>query len=374
MDDNDVHMETATGQNTEQEPSTQTENAISTDAGTDNATTPQPATEGAIASDASTPVPPETTNVAVAANEPENITATVTEPEKSDMAMDVDPMEPAETKPEAGAEAVKVEEINTDPQPTEDKEAPTEDTKPVPEVATEVEESTDTLASATPAPVPSIVVADTDAQEVTSIDTTKELTETASGETPMDTTTDNKPATTETTDTTEATATDAIPAVRTYTPQFKFTTFAPMITLPTRNILSNFLKSDKNYVLKDIAAAGDKKKSKKRKTGEEGGGVVGEEDDKADVDGEESEAKKNKLEGEEGEDDGGEDAGSGDDDSSDSDSDSDSEGSVIDEMDEDAEAKEVKILYFPCCDKRDIFCLMSNLDFFFFLPPLVKYD
>lgn len=373
MDDNDVHMETATGQNTEQEPSTQTDNAISTDAGTDNATTPQPATEGAIASDASTPVPPETTNVAVAANEPENITATVTEPEKSDMAMDVDPMEPAETKPAAIAEAVKVEEINTDPQPTENKEAPTEDTKPVSEVATEVEESTDTLAPAIPAPVPSIVVADTDAQEVTSIDTTKELTETASGETPMDTTTDNKPAITETTDTTETTATDAIPAVRTYTPQFKFTTFAPMVTLPTRNILSNFLKTDKNYVLKDIAAAGDKKKSKKRKTGEEGGGVVGEEDDKADVDGEESEAKKNKLEGEEGEDDGGEDAGSGDDDSSDSDSDSDSEGSVIDEMDEDAEAKEVKILYFPCCDKRDIFCLMSNF-FFFFLPPLVKYD
>lgn len=339
-----MHMEVAPSQNAEQEPSTQTDNAINSDAATENVAS-QPRTEGAIASNASTPVPPEPTNEAAATNEPENASGSAAEPENSDMTMDVDLEEPAATEPEASAEAVKVEEINMDPKPTEDKEAPTDDIKPVPEVATEG--STDTPAPATQAPVPSIVVADTDAQKVTSVDTTKEPTKSALGETPMDTTTDDKTATTKTTDATEARATDTIPVARTYTPQFKFTTFAPMVTLPTRNILSNFLKSDKNYVLKDIAAAGDKKKNKKRKTDEEGGAVEGE-DDKAGVDSEESETKKNKLEGEEGENDGArEDAGSGDDDSSDSDSDSDSEGSVIDEMDEDAEAKEVKLLFFP---------------------------
>ncbi|KAK3817305.1 MAG: hypothetical protein J3Q66DRAFT_282815 [Benniella sp.] len=41
--------------------------------------------------------------------------------------------------------------------------------------------------------------------------------------------------------------------VRAYIPQFKFTTFTPMTPLPTRNVTSNFLKTEKNYVLKNIA-------------------------------------------------------------------------------------------------------------------------
>ncbi|KAF8969279.1 hypothetical protein BGZ52_010734, partial [Haplosporangium bisporale] len=159
MDDNDVHMEAAPSQNAVQEPSNPTDNAINAGAATENAATenaasPQPRPEGAIASDASTPVPPEPTNEAAATNEPENTSASAAEPENSDMAMDVDSEEPVETKPEASAEAVKVEEINTDPKPTEDKEAPTDDTKPVSEVATE--ESTDTPEPATQAPVPLI--------------------------------------------------------------------------------------------------------------------------------------------------------------------------------------------------------------------------
>ncbi|KAG0335020.1 actin-like protein arp8 [Podila horticola] len=342
MDDNDVHMETTPGQNAEpqEQASIQVDHAINTDAGTDDVTTPQPPSESAIVSDASTPLPPvEPTKVATATKEPENISTTAESENPGDTAMDVDPMEPArETKPETSTEAVKVEDTNTDLKPAEDNEAPpTEDTKPASEAAT-------AGPTETPAPVPSIVVADADAK-VTTIDTAKE-TEGPSGETLMDTTESNKSTeATKTTDTTEATAmTEATPAVRTYTPQFKFTTFAPMVTLPTRNILSNFLKSDKNYVLKDIAAAGDKKKkNKKRKTSEEGtgGGGGGEGEDVAGVDGGENETKKNKLEGDEGEEEPREDAGSGEDDSSDSsDSDSDSEGSVIDEMDEDAEAKE----------------------------------
>ncbi|KAF9316232.1 actin-like protein arp8 [Podila horticola] len=342
MDDNDVHMETAPGQNAEpqEQASIQADHAINTNAGTDDVTTPQPPSESAIVSDASTPLPPvESTKVATATKEPENISTTAESEKPGDTAMDVDPMESAtETKPETSTEAVKVEDTNTDLKPAEDSEAPpTEDTKPASEAAT-------AGPTETPAPVPSIVVADADAK-VTTIDTVKE-TEGPSGETLMDTTESNKSAeATKTTDTTEATATtEATPAARTYTPQFKFTTFAPMVTLPTRNILSNFLKSDKNYVLKDIAAAGDKKKkNKKRKTSEEGtgGGGGGEGEDVARVEGGENGTKKNKLEGDEGEEEPREDVGSGEDDSSDSsDSDSDSEGSVIDEMDEDAEAKE----------------------------------
>ncbi|KAG0088065.1 actin-like protein arp8 [Podila epicladia] len=348
MDDNDVSMETAApGQNAEQREQSATQHdAINGDVA------PQPTSESAIASDASTPLPPvEPSNEAGESNAPESISTTAELENTANMAMDVDPTEPAtDTKPEANSDSVKVNDTNTDSKPTEDNEArPTEDTKPASEVTTE---GSTTVSAPAPEPtpsLPSIVVADTDAN-VTSIDTTKEP-EGTMGETPMDTTESDKPA--ETTKTANATeeatvSTEAAPVVRTYTPQFKFTTFAPMVTLPTRNILSNFLKSDKNYVLKDIAAAGDKKKkNKKRKKSEEGstgeGREEGEggEDVTADgIEGAESETKKSKLEGDEGEEEPREEGGSGDDSSDSSDSDSDSEGSVIDEMDEDAEAKE----------------------------------
>ncbi|GJJ75622.1 actin-related protein 8 [Entomortierella parvispora] len=53
----------------------------------------------------------------------------------------------------------------------------------------------------------------------------------------------------------------AAPAIR-YVPQFKFTTFAPLVPLPIRNVTSNFLKTEKNFVLKDLAS---KQKRRKRK-------------------------------------------------------------------------------------------------------------
>ncbi|KAF9121879.1 actin-like protein arp8 [Mortierella sp. 14UC] len=48
-----------------------------------------------------------------------------------------------------------------------------------------------------------------------------------------------------------------------YVPQFKFTTFAPMTPIPVRNITNTFQKTDKNYVLKEIAAG--KQRRRKRK-------------------------------------------------------------------------------------------------------------
>lgn len=56
------------------------------------------------------------------------------------------------------------------------------------------------------------------------------------------------------------------PPVRTYTPQFKFTTFTAMAPLPTRNVTSNFLKTDKNYVLKDMS---ERQRRRKRKAGDQ---------------------------------------------------------------------------------------------------------
>ncbi|KAF9908532.1 actin-like protein arp8 [Lobosporangium transversale] len=53
--------------------------------------------------------------------------------------------------------------------------------------------------------------------------------------------------------------------VRSYIPQFKFTTFAAMTQLPTRNVTSNFLKTEKNFVLKDMSRI---QKRRKRKTDE----------------------------------------------------------------------------------------------------------
>ncbi|KAF9277357.1 actin-like protein arp8 [Mortierella alpina] len=56
------------------------------------------------------------------------------------------------------------------------------------------------------------------------------------------------------------------PPIRTYTPQFKFTTFTAMAPLPTRNVTSNFLKTDKNYVLKDMS---ERQRRRKRKAGDQ---------------------------------------------------------------------------------------------------------
>ncbi|KAI8603230.1 hypothetical protein EDD21DRAFT_302599 [Dissophora ornata] len=51
---------------------------------------------------------------------------------------------------------------------------------------------------------------------------------------------------------------------RSYAPQFKFTTFAAMTAVPTRNVTSNFLKTEKNFVLKEMAT---KHRRRKRKAG-----------------------------------------------------------------------------------------------------------
>ncbi|KAF9355791.1 actin-like protein arp8 [Mortierella sp. AD094] len=76
--------------------------------------------------------------------------------------------------------------------------------------------------------------------------------------------------------------------LRSYIPQFKFTTFTAMTPLPTRNVTSNFLRTEKNFVLKEMAT---KRKRRKRKvednaTVEEGkeaeGEVEGEEKPKED--------------------------------------------------------------------------------------------
>ncbi|KAG0023476.1 actin-like protein arp8 [Entomortierella chlamydospora] len=66
--------------------------------------------------------------------------------------------------------------------------------------------------------------------------------------------------------------------LRSYIPQFKFTTFTAMTPLPTRNVTSNFLRTEKNFVLKEMAT---KRKRRKRKVEdntnvEEGKGTEGE--------------------------------------------------------------------------------------------------
>ncbi|KAF9110088.1 actin-like protein arp8 [Mortierella sp. AM989] len=77
-----------------------------------------------------------------------------------------------------------------------------------------------------------------------------------------------------------ATTSTAIPPhlLRNYIPQFKFTTFTAMTPLPTRNVTSNFLRTEKNFVLKEMAT---KKNRRKRKvedntTKEESKGTEGE--------------------------------------------------------------------------------------------------
>ncbi|KAF9911550.1 actin-like protein arp8 [Linnemannia zychae] len=50
-----------------------------------------------------------------------------------------------------------------------------------------------------------------------------------------------------------------------YVPQFKFTTFAPVTPIPVRNITNTFQKTDKNYVLKEIAAGKQRRRKRKAK-------------------------------------------------------------------------------------------------------------
>ncbi|KAG0209940.1 actin-like protein arp8 [Mortierella sp. GBA30] len=79
----------------------------------------------------------------------------------------------------------------------------------------------------------------------------------------------------------------SLPPVRNYVPQFKFTTFSAMVPLPTRNVTSNFLKTDKNFVLKDMAA---KRRRRKRKVDDNGPATEGgAENDAEDEDKEETE-------------------------------------------------------------------------------------
>ncbi|KAG0327755.1 hypothetical protein BG004_002699, partial [Podila humilis] len=374
MDDTDINMEEA-GDNAEQQAQPDTQPSIEIDtsahasvAETASATLP-PNNEGAIASDTLAPMN-ETkadTNATLEKSESQSEHKAVsanTEKTAEDMTMDVDPVPGTEDSQEqeepASETAVTQEEAST---------TTSDVNKSVPESSIELT-SAEASESVSAPLVPLIVVADADNEGATPLETSKEITEdkpTSEDTIPATNSTDpdikqpmessETPATSATpviTDTTETTTittttTEAMPATRTYTPQFKFTTFAPMVTLPTRNILSNFLKSEKNYVLRDIAAAGDKKKyNKKRKAitdSNSNNNNNSSSSNENERDGE-SDTKKNRLERDEGErveeEDQGTpaDNGSGDDDSSDSSSDSDSEGSVIDEMDEDAEAKE----------------------------------
>jgi len=151
--------------------------------------------------------------------------------------------------------------------------------------------------------------------------------------------------------------------VRAYIPQFKFTTFTPMTPLPTRNVTSNFLKTEKNYVLKNIA----RRRRRKRKAEED---IAQEEDNTTESKGEDEEQKdvangtlKRKRndefsalrrgifadeEEDEDEDEDNEKDGNVEDDNRkeeedeyEDSSDSDSEKSVVNEMDENGEAKSV---------------------------------
>lgn len=153
--------------------------------------------------------------------------------------------------------------------------------------------------------------------------------------------------------------------VRTYIPQFKFTTFAPMTPLPTRNVTSNFLKTEKNFVLRNMA----RRRRRKRKAEDD---TAQEEDNGAENKGEDQGEKEEKKEVANGalkrkkndefsairrgifadEDDDDEDnekdenvedgnRKNEDEDEYEDSSDSDSEESVVNEMDENGEAKSV---------------------------------
>lgn len=157
-----------------------------------------------------------------------------------------------------------------------------------------------------------------------------------------------------------------------YVPQFKFTTFAPMTPIPVRNITNTFQKTDKNYVLKELAAGKQRRRKRKaeqasdesgeanleggvqengadgessttgggeseilkRKRGDEFStirkGIFADEDDNEEEDKEDQENEENGLK----------DANE-DDDEDEFSSDSDSEESVINEMDENGETRSV---------------------------------
>ncbi|KAI8349577.1 hypothetical protein B0O80DRAFT_417516 [Mortierella sp. GBAus27b] len=165
-------------------------------------------------------------------------------------------------------------------------------------------------------------------------------------------------------------ATLAVPPpqpVRAYIPQFRFTTFTPMTPLPTRNVTSNFLKTEKNYVLKNMARRRRRKRKADEDTAVEGESGVeskgeedkAEEDEKkdatngllkrkrkdefsairrgifADEDEDEDEDKEENVD----EEDRKEDRKDDDEDEYEDSSDSDSVESVVNEMDENGEAK-----------------------------------
>ncbi|KAI7817063.1 hypothetical protein BC939DRAFT_467095 [Gamsiella multidivaricata] len=148
------------------------------------------------------------------------------------------------------------------------------------------------------------------------------------------------PATDEAAPSTEAATAPPPQPIRTYIPQFKFTTFVAMAPLPNRNSSSNFLKTDKNFVLKDMAA---KQRRRKRKVVEdptqEGEtraedsdefsairrGIFADDEDEEDKDGDEQDDEAQHKDKDE-------------DDYEDS-SDSDSEASVVNEEDENGETK-----------------------------------
>lgn len=158
-----------------------------------------------------------------------------------------------------------------------------------------------------------------------------------------------------------------------YVPQFKFTTFAPMTPIPVRNITNTFQKTDKNYVLKELAAGKQRRRKRKAEQAsdesgeanpegeaqEDGGdgdsstaggesgilkrkradeflairkGIFADEDDNEEEDKEDQENEEN----------GPKDANE-DEDEDDFSSDSDSEESVMNEMDENGETRSVSL-------------------------------
>ncbi|KAG0275916.1 actin-like protein arp8 [Linnemannia exigua] len=155
-----------------------------------------------------------------------------------------------------------------------------------------------------------------------------------------------------------------------YVPQFKFTTFAPMTPIPVRNITNTFQKTDKNYVLKELAAGKQRRRKRRAEQaddeaddakledevegeGQENGatadGGAGESGSLKRKRGDEFSAIRKGIFADEDEDDedketrengdtGAKDANDDDDDDEFS-SDSDSEESVMNEMDENGEAK-----------------------------------
>ncbi|KAF9148808.1 actin-like protein arp8, partial [Linnemannia schmuckeri] len=85
----------------------------------------------------------------------------------------------------------------------------------------------------------------------------------AEGEAADPTTTGEQPETAAVESQAEPEAPPGPPPKPVYVPQFKFTTFAPMTPIPVRNITNTFQKTDKNYVLKELAAG--KQRRRKRK-------------------------------------------------------------------------------------------------------------